>query len=154
MPPNPRTNPNQNPNPNPPGRLSGCSPTLKLTLTLTETPTLTGGNFSWGAIVRIAKWSMVHLNLFICCKTELKIKSTFYIMRLFYRMNFIQSEFFLTELNFLKGDTNIYLKQIPLFEKKDFVKIIHISFLKIYFFNLVLLHLNNHSNLHLTYILL
>ena len=30
----------------------------------------------------------------------------------------LQNEFFLTELNFLKGDTNIYFKQIPLFEKK------------------------------------
>ena len=27
-------------------------------------------------------------------------------------------KFFLTELNFLKGDTNIYFKQITFFEKK------------------------------------
>ena len=42
-------------------------------------------------------------------------------------------KFFLTELNFLKGDTNIYFKQITFFEKKkkDFVKIINIFFLKI-----------------------
>ena len=37
---------------------------------------------------------------------------------------FYRANFFLTELNFWKGDTNIYLKQIPLSEKKkDFVKI-------------------------------
>ena len=58
-------------------------------------------------------------------------------MRLFCRTNFFKSEFFLTELNFLKGDTNIYFKQITFFEKKkDFAKIIHIFFLKIYFFQL------------------
>ena len=47
-------------------------------------------------------------------------------------------KFFLTELNFLKGDTNIYFEYITLFEKKKifteknkiFVKIIHIFFLK------------------------
>ena len=68
----------------------------------------------------------------------------------FYRVNF-----FLTELFFLKGDTNIYFECIALFEKKKkifteknkiFVKIIHIFFLKIYiFFQIVLLHLNSHS---------
>ena len=44
----------------------------------------------------------------------------------------------LTELNFLKGDTNIYFEDITLFEKKRvfteknkvFVKITHIFFLK------------------------
>ena len=47
-------------------------------------------------------------------------------------MNFFTEEIFLTELNFLKGDTNIYFKQITFFEKKkDFVKIINIFFLKI-----------------------
>ena len=53
-------------------------------------------------------------------------------------MNFFTEEIFLTELNFLKGDTNIYFKQITFFEKKkkDFAKIIHIFFLKIYFFQL------------------
>ena len=71
----------------------------------------------------------------------------FYRMRLFKGI-FLHSDFFLTELNFLKGDTNIYFKQITFFKKKkkkkDFVKIINIFFLKyIYFFNLVLLHLNN-----------
>ena len=75
-------------------------------------------------------------------------------MRLFCRTNFFKSEFFLTELNFLKGDTNIYFEYITLFEKKKifteknkiFVKIIHIFFLKIYiFFQIVLLHLNNHK---------
>ena len=35
----------------------------------------------------------------------MKIKFIFYRMSLFYRM-----KFFLTELNFLKGDTNTYLK--------------------------------------------
>ena len=40
-------------------------------------------------------------------------------MRLFYRMKyFLQSEFFLTELNFLKGDTNICFEQITFFGKK------------------------------------
>ena len=60
-------------------------------------------------------------------------------MRLFCRTNFFKSEFFLTELNFLKGDTNIYFEYTTLFEKKRlfteknkvFVKIIHIFFLKI-----------------------
>ena len=62
--------------------------------------------------------------------------------------------FFSTELNFLKGDTNIYFEYITLFEKKKkfftekkifFVKIIHIFFLKTYiFFQIVLLRLNNH----------
>ena len=33
-------------------------------------------------------------------------------------MNFFTHWFFLTELNFLKGDTNIYFKQITFFEKK------------------------------------
>ena len=70
-----------------------------------------------------------HLNLLICCKTELKIKF------IFTEWIFLQSEFFLTELNFLKGDTNIYFKQIPLFEKKRFYKN-HIFFLKIFFFQL------------------
>ena len=66
------------------------------------------------------------------CKTKLKIKYKFYRMRLFYRMNFFcRVKFFLTELNFLKGDTNIYFKQITVFRKKDFVEIIHIFFLKI-----------------------
>ena len=56
--------------------------------------------------------------MFICCKTKLKIKFMFYRMRLFYRMKFFQSEFLLTELNFLKGDTKIYFKQITFLEKK------------------------------------
>ena len=78
-----------------------------------------------------------HLNLFNCCKTKLKIKLMFCRIRLFYRMNFFAEwTFFLTELNFLKGDTNIYFKQITFFEKKkDFIKIIHIFFLKIFFFS-------------------
>ena len=37
----------------PRGQLSGCLSTLKLTLTLIQTPTLTGGQFSSEAIVRI-----------------------------------------------------------------------------------------------------
>ena len=56
-------------------------------------------------------------------------------------MNIFIEWIFLTELNFLKGDTNIYFEYITLFEKKIFteknkcfVKIIHISFLKIYIF--------------------
>ena len=60
-----------------------------------------------------------HLNLFICCKTKLKIKFMFYRMRLFYKINvFNRVNFFLTELNFLKRDTNIYFKQITFLEKK------------------------------------
>ena len=85
------------------------------------------------------------LNLFICCKTELKIKFIFYRMRLFYRMNFFAEWIFSTELNFLKGDTNIYFKQIPLFEKKRILlkSYIFFSWKYIIFFNLVLLQLNN-----------
>ena len=46
----------------------------------------------------------------------------------------------------MQGDTNIYFKQFTFLKKKDFVKIIHIIFLKIYLFlNLVLLRLNNHT---------
>ena len=57
---------------------------------------------------------------------------------------FYRVKFFLTELNFLKGDANIYFEYITLFEKKKkifteknkfFVKIIHIFFLKICFFS-------------------
>ena len=59
----------------------------------------------------------------------------------------------MTESNFLKGDTNIYFKQITFFEKKKkrFCKNHTYLFLKnIYiFFDLVLLHLNNHTSLHL-----
>ena len=55
---------------------------------------------------------------------------------MFNRVIFLQSEFFLTELKFLKRDTNIYLNQITFFKKKkDFVKIAHIFFLKIIFFS-------------------
>ena len=56
---------------------------------------------------------------------------------------FYRVSFFLIELNFLKGDTNIYFEYITLFEKKKifteknkiFVKIIHIFYLKIYIFS-------------------
>ena len=66
---------------------------------------------------------------------------------------FTELNVFLTELNFLKGDINIYFECIALFEKKKifteknkiFVKIKHNFFLKIYIFlQIVLLHLNNH----------
>ena len=54
----------------------------------------------------------------------------------------LQSQNFLTELNFLKGDTSIYFEYIILFEKKKifteknkiFVKIVHTFFLKIYIY--------------------
>ena len=67
---------------------------------------------------------------------------------------FYKVKFFLTELSFLKGDTNIYFEYITLSEKKRFllrkiiffVKIIHIFFLKKnIFFQIVFLHLNNHN---------
>ena len=59
-----------------------------------------------------------------------------------FKQNIFRVNFFLTELIFLKGDTNIYFEYITLFEKKKifteknkiFVKIIHIFFLNIYFF--------------------
>ena len=65
---------------------------------------------------------------------------------------FYRVKFFLTELSFLKRDTNIYFEYITLFEGKKifpaknkiYVKI-HIFFLKRFFFQIVLLHLNNHS---------
>ena len=59
-----------------------------------------------------------HLNLFICCKTKLKIKLIFYWMSLFKQNEyFYRANFFLIELNFLKGD----FEYITLFErKKDF----------------------------------
>ena len=48
-------------------------------------------------------------------------------------MNFFTQSFFFNRINFLIGGTNIYFKQITSFEKtkKDFVKIVHIFFLKI-----------------------
>ena len=52
-------------------------------------------------------------------------------------MNFFAERIFLTELNFLKGDTNIYFKQITFFEKKRVCKNHTYFFLKnIYFFQL------------------
>ena len=55
---------------------------------------------------------------------------------------FCRVKFSLTELNFLKEDTNIYFEYRTLVEKKKifteknkiFVKIMHILFLKIYIF--------------------
>ena len=95
------------------------------------------------------------LNLFICCKTKLKIKFIFHWMSLFKQNEFFyRLEFPLTELNFLKEDENICFECITLFEKKKifteknkiFVRIISIFILKIYFFcQIVLLHLNNHK---------
>ena len=78
-----------------------------------------------------------HSNLFICCKTELKIKFIFYRMHLFYRRIFLLSDFFLTELHFLKGDTNILNKYLYLKIKKRFCKNHTYFFLKnIIFFQL------------------
>ena len=64
-PPNPKTNSKPNPNPNPGGIFlwGNClvappPPTLKLTLTLTQSPTLAGDNFPWGAIARILCFSV------------------------------------------------------------------------------------------------
>ena len=63
-----------------------------------------------------------HLNVFICCKTKLEIKLIFYWMSLFKQNEyFYKVRFFLTKLNFLKGDTNIYFEYITLFEKKRFL---------------------------------
>ena len=43
------------------------------------------------------------------CKTKLKIKFILYRTSMFYKqIKVFQSEFFLTEFNFMKGDTNIY----------------------------------------------
>ena len=54
-----------------------------------------------------------HLNLFICCKTKLKIKLV--SQNVFVLKNeFFYTVIVLTELN-LKGDTNIYFKQITFF---------------------------------------
>ena len=60
----------------------------------------------------------------------------FHRMRLFKRMVFLQSQLFLLlELNFLKGQTNIYFKQITFFEKKRFCKSHTYFFLKNIFFS-------------------
>ena len=53
-------------------------------------------------------------------------------------MNFFTHWFFLTELNFLKGDTNIYFKQITVFEIKRFCKNHTYFFLK----NIIFLQLS------------
>ena len=42
------------------------------------------------------------LNLFICCKTKLKIKFLFYRMRLFYRMIFFAEWIFLNRIRFFE----------------------------------------------------
>ena len=62
---------------------------------------------------------------------------------------FFYTVIFLTELNFLKGDTNINFKQITFFEiKKGFCKNHTYFFIKnMFYFSLVLLHLNNHTRL-------
>ena len=56
----------------------------------------------------------------------------FYRMRLFYKIIFLQSDFFFNRIKFFEGDANIYFKQITFFEKKkkDFVKIMQIFFFK------------------------
>ena len=52
-------------------------------------------------------------------------------------MIFFTEGIFLTELNFLKGDANIYFKLITFFEKKEDFRKSYIFFLKnIYFFQL------------------
>ena len=52
-------------------------------------------------------------------------------------MIFFTEEIFLTELNFLKGDTHIYFKQITFLKKKKRFFENHAYFsLKIYFFQL------------------
>ena len=44
---------------------------------------------------------------YFCCKTKLKIKFIFYRMSLFYKQNYFFTEWiFLTELNFMKGNTD------------------------------------------------
>ena len=42
----------------------------------------------------------------------------FYRMRLFYKIIFLQSDFFFNRIKFFEGDANIYFKQITFFEKK------------------------------------
>ena len=39
-------------------------------------------------------------------------------MRLFYKIIFLQSEFFFNRIKFFEGDANIYFKQITFFGKK------------------------------------
>ena len=57
-----------------------------------------------------------------CCKSKLKIKFIFYLMSLFKQDEyFYRVNFFLTELKFLKGYTNIYFEYLTLFEKKRFL---------------------------------
>ena len=54
-------------------------------------------------------------------------------------MNFFTEGIFLTELNFLKGDANIYFKWMTFFEKKKKILEIHTYFLlkkNIFFFQL------------------
>ena len=47
-----------------------------------------------------------HLNLFICCKTKLEIKFTFYRMRLFYGMNFFTDWIFSDRIKFFERGYN------------------------------------------------
>ena len=66
-------------------------------------------------------------------------------MRLFYRMNFFTESIFLNRIKFFEIFTNIYFKQITFFLKKKICKNHTYFWVKnIFFFNLVLLHLNNH----------
>ena len=60
-----------------------------------------------------------HLNLFICCKTKQKIKFMYYIMRI-NRIKFFEGGY-----KHLFETNNFFWKN-----KRDFVKIIYIFFLK------------------------
>ena len=50
-------------------------------------------------------------------------------------MKFFTEGIFLTELNILKGDRNIYFKSVTFYEKKKIFRKSYIFFLKIYIFS-------------------
>ena len=89
-----------------------------------------------------------HLNLFICCKTKLKIKFMFTECVCFKEWFFLQRDFFNRIKFFERGCKCFFWINNFIWKKKRFLENHTYFFLKNFFFNLVLLHLNNHSAFH------
>ena len=56
-----------------------------------------------------------HLNLFICCKTKIYVLQNAFVLKL--KNEFFYTAILFNRIKFLKGDKNIYFKQITFFEK-------------------------------------
>ena len=68
-----------------------------------------------------------HLNLFICCKTKLKIKFMFYRMRLFYRINFFTELIFFNRIELFERGYKYLFQTNNFFKKKKEKKILEKS---------------------------